>query len=223
MSGYYDLVRREIAPLLPQSATRIVDVGCGEGRTARWLKERYPSAHVIGIEGNREIEPALAANVDESFIHDLNLEPPDIGAPDLVLFLDVLEHLVDPLQVLKNFVGRMAGDGVVIVSLPNVSHPSVALPLALRGRWDYTDAGILDRTHLRFFVYDTAIGLIEAAGLYVDAGLYSGLQGPKSQLLDRITLRRIRHRIAKQFIMRGGRRRAEATVWGVAEAAVDVV
>ncbi|MGH7024040.1 MAG: class I SAM-dependent methyltransferase [Caulobacteraceae bacterium] len=216
MSCYFDLVRREIRPLLPAAASRIVDVGCGIGGTAKWLKEIYPSAHVIGIEGNGDLRAALSENVDESYIHDLNDEPPDMGQPDLILFLDVLEHLVDPETVLSRFVSRLAVGGSVIISLPNVAHLSVALPLAVSGRWTYADAGILDRTHLRFFVQRTAIELAESCGLNVEAALYAGMQGPKSRLIDRATLGLIRDRLAKQFIMRAVREPVGHAKWAPA-------
>jgi 2-polyprenyl-3-methyl-5-hydroxy-6-metoxy-1,4-benzoquinol methylase len=218
MDDYHHLVRREITPLLPGHAGRILDVGCGAGATARWLKSLYPSATTIGIEGVRDLKSELAANVDEAIIHDLNEEPPDVGAPDLILFLDVLEHLVDPAAVLSRFASRLAPGGAVIVSVPNVAHPSVVLPLAIKGQWTYADAGILDRTHLRFFTHKTAVELVEGAGFHIDAGLYSGLHGPKARLFDRVTLGRLRPRMAKQFIMRGVRGQAGRPVWSAAAA-----
>jgi trans-aconitate methyltransferase len=218
MDGYHDLVRREIAPVLPANASRILDVGCGVGATARWLRSLYPSAMTIGIEGEGDLKSKLAANVDEAIIHDLNEEPPDIGAPDLILFLDVLEHLVDPAVVLGRFASRLAPGGAVIVSVPNVAHPSVVLPLAMKGQWTYADAGILDRTHLRFFTYKTAVELVESAGFHIDAGLYSGLNGPKAKMFDRVTFGRFRSRMAKQFIMRGVRGEVGRPVWSAAPA-----
>ncbi len=205
MSNYFHHVRREIAPLLPTQAKRIVDVGCGVGATAAWIKSRYPDAHTIGLEGNAAIHEELAANVDEFHIIDLNGALPDVGRPDLILFLDVLEHLFAPDKVLAGLVSQLAPGGTVIVSLPNVAHLSVSLPLLLRGRFDYEDAGILDRTHLRFFVRSSAITMLNDAGLRVEKGLQSGLQGPKSRLLDSLTFGLIRDHLTKQYILSGTR------------------
>ena len=209
MSDYFRHVRREIAPLLPPQATRIVDVGCGVGATSAWLKSYYPDALTIGIEGNPAIRETLAANVDEYHIADLNCPLPDIGSPDLILFLDVLEHLFAPDKVLAAMVKILAPGGTVIVSLPNVAHLSVSLPLLLGGRFDYADAGILDRTHMRFFVRTSAVALLNAAGLSVDAGLESGLQGKKSKLLDVLTFGLMRDRLAKQYILAGKKNNRE--------------
>lgn len=103
----------------------------------------------------------------------------------------------------------LAPGGTVIVSLPNVAHLSVSLPLLLGGRFDYADAGILDRTHMRFFVRTSAVALLNAAGLSVDAGLKSGLQGKKSKLLDVLTFGLMRDRLAKQYILAGKKNNRE--------------
>src|SRR5579872_19898 len=98
---YFHRVRRDIEPLLPRSARRILDVGAGAGATSAWLKTRYLGCTTVGLEGNGALREELARNVDEAVILDLNGEIPDVGAPDLVLCLDVLEHLMQPVEVLK--------------------------------------------------------------------------------------------------------------------------
>ncbi len=196
-------MRSEIAPLLPATATRIVDIGCGVGATAAWLKTRYPAAHTIGLEGQGDLIDQLKRNVDEAHIVDLNDQLPDVGQPDLVLFLDVLEHLVQPEKLLKALVERLAPGGVIIVSLPNVAHYSVAVPLLLNRRFEYADAGILDRTHLRFFVKESAVALMNSAGLEVSAGVVAGAAGPRASVIDAVTAGLLRDRLTKQYIMCG--------------------
>jgi hypothetical protein len=88
------------------------------------------------------------------------------------------------------------------VSVPNIAHLSVSVPLLLR-RFRYQDAGILDRTHVRFFVEDTAIELLNDANLVVTSGLISGIQGPKSKLFNFLSGGLLRHHLAKQYIMCG--------------------
>src|SRR5262249_4276378 len=154
-------IRSEIEPLLPPKADRVLDVGCGTGATSRWLRERYPEAYMIGLEGNSSVLPELRQNVDDAQIVDLNKDLADVGGADLVLCLDVLEHLFDPDKVLRRLVSSMADDGTVIISLPNIAHVRVSVPLFLFGRFDYRDAGILDRTHLRFFTKESALKLAE--------------------------------------------------------------
>jgi hypothetical protein len=66
------------------------------------------------------------------------------------LFADVLEHLRDPAAVLLRCIPALKESGKIIISVPNVANIIVRLSLVF-GKFDYTDRGILDRTHLRFF------------------------------------------------------------------------
>ena len=202
---YFRFVRQDIVPLLPDSAACILDVGAGVGATSAWLRARYQGSRTVALEGNPALEAELRANCDEAHIVDLNGRLPDVGAPDLVLLLNVLEHLADPWSVLRNITSIMAPHATVIVSVPNIAHLSVSLPLLLRGAFRYGDAGILDRTHLRFFVRDSAIALLNGAGLHVRTGLLTGFDGRRTTLLDRLTLGRLRDRLAKQYSLAGRR------------------
>jgi hypothetical protein len=199
--SYYGFTRTEIAPLLPKEASRILDVGCGAGATSAWLRTIYPHAKLIGFEANGELRPQLETLLDEVHIVDLNSSVPPVEA-DLILFLDVLEHLVNPEGLLRKMVSHAPKNVTVIVSVPNIAHLSVSAPLLFQGRFEYQDAGILDRTHLRFFDRESAVALLNYAGLEVTEGLESGIGGPKSRLLDKVTFGRLRNRIAKQFILR---------------------
>jgi 2-polyprenyl-3-methyl-5-hydroxy-6-metoxy-1,4-benzoquinol methylase len=200
---YFRRVRHDIDQLLPASARRILDVGAGVGATSAWLKARYPGSTTIALEGNEAIRDELAGNVDEAVILDLNGPIPDVGAPDLVLCLDVLEHLMQPVEVLKRVTSTMADGGTVIVSVPNVAHVSVALPLLLQARFEYRDAGILDRTHLRFFDRRSAVALLNEAGFIVRRGIRLGFDGPRARLFDAVTRRTLRDHLTKQFVVAG--------------------
>jgi 2-polyprenyl-3-methyl-5-hydroxy-6-metoxy-1,4-benzoquinol methylase len=202
---YYKLVRQDIESLLPATATRILDVGSGVGGTSRWLKSRFPGASTIALEGNSNLLGELRQNVDEAHIVDLNGPLPDVGAPDLALFLDVLEHLLRPECVLARLTAKMPAHGAVIVSLPNVAHLSVSAPLFFRGTFEYDDAGILDRTHVRFFTRTSAVKLLNSAGFAVTKGLREGFNGPRSHILDRLTFGAWRDRITKRYVMAGTR------------------
>jgi SAM-dependent methyltransferase len=188
MQRYHDFVRSEISQLLPKTASRILDVGCGIGATANWLKTKYPESWTIGFEGNASLLPVLSDNVDEPHIVDLNGPLPDVGVVDLVLLLDVLEHLIEPKVVLERIVSAMGEGATAIISLPNIAHLSVSIPLLVWGQFDYRDAGILDRTHLHFFNMTSAVDLASSSGLEVTKGLLSGFAGRRTRLIDRLTL-----------------------------------
>lgn len=168
---YFDNVRREIEPLLPPHSARVLDVGCGSGATLQWLKARGRCGHTVGIEMMAGAAAIARERVDELHVGDANALIETALVPqsfDLVLCLDVLEHLVDPWTFVVRMRHVIKPGGLVVVSLPNVRHLRVVLPLLLRGRWRYEESGILDRTHLRFFTRASALELMSAPGLRVE-------------------------------------------------------
>jgi 2-polyprenyl-3-methyl-5-hydroxy-6-metoxy-1,4-benzoquinol methylase len=87
---------------------------------------------------------------------------------DRIVLGDVLEHLPNPLQALERLNPALREDGKFIISVPNVAHVTVRLKL-LMGHFEYTDRGILDRTHQRFFTRKSFHALLQAAGLRVES------------------------------------------------------
>ena len=200
---YYHFVRREIKPLLPKSPDRILEVGAGAGATLKWLKTIYPEAETTAVELNPDLQDELKQNVDVAVIGQIDETFTELKTYDLILLLDVLEHLPDSTTTLRKLSKLLEPGGQIIVSVPNIAHLSVSVPLLLKRRFNYQDSGILDRTHLKFFVEDTAIKLLNDANLIVTSGLISGLQGPKAKLLDLVSFGLLRHHLAKQYIMLG--------------------
>jgi hypothetical protein len=94
--------------------------------------------------------------------------------------------------------------GVLIASIPNVRHMKVLAPLIFRGRWDYSNSGLLDRTHVRFFVRDTAIALVECSGLKVDAVHANGplVPGSPLALINKLTLSVFQGFLDFQYLIR---------------------
>ncbi len=109
---------------------------------------------------------------------------------DVILCLDVLEHMVDPWAVVGRLVSQyLKAGGILIASVPNVRHYSVTLPLLLGGKWDYADAGLLDRTHLRFFTRHSALQLLAHPQLAAASCSATGFDGwSKKRLLNAMTL-----------------------------------
>lgn len=201
--NYYHHARREIQPLLPKTLTRILEVGAGAGATLGWLKTVYPTAETTAVELNTGLSNELKQNADVVIFGDIDESLAQLKSYDLILLLDVLEHLPDPTNTLQKLSKLLMPGGHVIVSVPNIAHLSVAIPLLMQRRFAYQDAGILDRTHLRFFVENTAVKLLNDANLIVTAGLITGLQGPRAKILDRLSLGLLRHHLTKQYIMLG--------------------
>jgi hypothetical protein len=88
------------------------------------------------------------------------------GSFDVVVCGDVLEHLRDPLGLLRKARNWLRQDGRLIASVPNVRHHSVIRSL-LDGNWTYEPAGLLDRDHLRFFTRREVEKLFYRAGFSI--------------------------------------------------------
>jgi 2-polyprenyl-3-methyl-5-hydroxy-6-metoxy-1,4-benzoquinol methylase len=186
---YYEGSRRELLPFVPKGAKSVLDVGCGMGAFGAELKNLL-NARVTGIELNEEQGRRAQLALDEVIIGDVEktLAALPNAAYDLIVFNDVLEHLIDPWQVLKTARSKLMVDGHVLAAIPNVRHWSVLLPLLLRGDWKYSAWGILDRSHLRFFTAKTARTMFGESN-FRDLTTYKPLQrGSKSDVLNRLTL-----------------------------------
>lgn len=87
---------------------------------------------------------------------------------DYIIILDVLEHLKDPAKVLKRLGEMLKESGKILVSIPNFAHNSVVIGL-LNNQFRYTDVGLLDSTHLRFFTYESVIDMVYSNGYFVES------------------------------------------------------
>jgi 2-polyprenyl-3-methyl-5-hydroxy-6-metoxy-1,4-benzoquinol methylase len=108
---------------------------------------------------------------------------------DVVVLNDILEHVVEPEALLSGLRPLLAPQGRVVASIPNVRHFATVADLVLRGRWEYTDEGTLDRTHLRFFTRASLAGLFGAAGFTLETVQGINVTGSlKFKLFNALTL-----------------------------------
>jgi SAM-dependent methyltransferase len=155
----------------------MLEVGCSSGYLGASLVARGHT--VYGVEPDpvaAEAAKRVLSGVWVGGLEDFLDAQPDARF-DVLIFGDVLEHMVDPAAALRRALGHLSPGGSVVVSLPNVAHGSVRAML-LEGRFDYEDRGILDRTHLRFF---TRAGI---AQLMADVGLSIGTLYQVGQPID---------------------------------------
>lgn len=158
---------------------RLLDVGAAEGLLSRQLTER--GWRVTAIEADPEAARIGAKHCERMMVVDLDRELPLLeGGFDVIVYADVLEHLVDPSTVLAGLNRLLAPGGFVIISVPNIAHLWIRL-LLLVGRFDYLDRGILDRTHLRFFTQRSLQEMLDGASLSI--GRFTATPAPLYQLL----------------------------------------
>jgi 2-polyprenyl-3-methyl-5-hydroxy-6-metoxy-1,4-benzoquinol methylase len=206
--GYFSSTRSEIVQLLPQYSERVLEIGCGSGQTLHMLKDRKLCAETVGIELFQSAADEARKRVDR--VYCLNVErdelPQEVKQFDLILILDVLEHLVDPWAFLSKLVdNHLAPEGKLIASIPNARHFSLVLPL-LGGNFDYVERGILDKTHLRFFTRRSAIKLLQHAGLSVEATSSTSLDFQlNSGKLNTLTLGLFSEFLSLQYLFRASK------------------
>lgn len=201
--AYHSSIRRDIAHLVRRSET-LLDVGGGTGATARFLRDEGLANEIsvmdaIVADHAEGLASWSAANLDDHAAVEEYLERS--GPFDTILLLDVLEHLVDPWIAVDLFKRALTPGGVLIASIPNVRHISVSGKLFFGNSWTYSDAGLLDRTHLRFFVRDTATALVDRPGLTVEKVEPSPIGRRKHRVLDALTLGLLRSLFTLQYFI----------------------
>jgi len=171
--AYFTRPRRELVAFVPGEAKVMLDVGCGGGAFAAGVRESRGGAAADLTIWGIELDPEAARRAEQEIDHvhrgDARLILQDLppGHFDCVFLNDVLEHVADPETLLAGVRRVLAPAGSLIVSIPNVRYVFNVVDLAIKGRWDYTDEGILDRTHLRFYTRSSILGLLEQAGFRI--------------------------------------------------------
>lgn len=199
---YHARPRREIRPFVPAEARSVLDIGCGEGVFGAGLKGERGDVEVWGVEA----DPAAAAHAVRALDRVIIGLAPAVLAElagrrfDCVVMNDIIEHVVEPEELLVAVRAHVAPGGCLVASIPNIRHYTAVVDLALRGRWDYTDEGILDRTHLRFFTRSSMTDLLVRCGYRVTGVTGINRTGAKAfRLFDMLTMGRFRDMGHLQF------------------------
>ncbi len=169
VSEYFQEERHEMLKYVPQESQIVLDVGCSSGSFGQLLKSNR-NIEVWGVELDRdaalEATKKLDKVINSAFSDDLNL--PEQGF-DCIIFNDVLEHLVDPWSALTYSKKLLKNSGLVVASIPNVRYFNNTWEFLVEKNWDYTDWGILDKTHLRFFTQRSIRSLFENLDYMVES------------------------------------------------------
>lgn len=152
----YHFLNPSLADLFDRPPKLMLDVGCATGMFGGFVKKKHPDARVIGIELNRAAAEAARQQLD--YVFERKLDEIDLGeagvAPgtiDTVIVADVLEHMYDPWHFMTGLKQHITPDAQIIASIPNTRNLGLLMDFAERGQWPYSDKGLLDITHIRFF------------------------------------------------------------------------
>ncbi|NUO84024.1 class I SAM-dependent methyltransferase [candidate division KSB1 bacterium] len=156
--------------LLQQIASRslVLELGPSSGYMTKILAQKDCTVDAIELNPHDAEKAAVYCRkiIVGSLEEDAPFELLD-GPYDYVLIADVLEHLRAPEKTLQYLRSQITPTSLVLVSLPNIAYWEMRLAL-LKGRFDYTDTGLLDRTHLRFYTLKTAAAMFTEAGFRIE-------------------------------------------------------
>ena len=156
---YYNEGNQALISLMSSEVKTLLDVGCGAGGNAKLLKLQGRSTKIFGITKSDGEAKIATSYMENCWIADLENDPLLFlqGMKfDCLLFSHVLEHLVDPVIVLKKLLTYLKVDGEILIAVPNFLYWSNRIRL-LAGIFKYSDTGFLDRSHLRFFTWETVL------------------------------------------------------------------
>jgi len=179
----------------------ILDIGCASGYFAKELQQK--DCKVWGIERDHKAIETANKYCKKVFKIDLEKQFNLVNYFhffDTVLILDVIEHLKNPEVLLSKVKNYITKNGKIIISTPNIAHLSIRINL-LRGRFNYEQQGILDRTHIHFYTYENLKSLLKKCNLQVQNTYYAnGLT--KTPIISKITDRlsfNSQHKIVTYF------------------------
>lgn len=169
---YYSNVRLDLLKFLPNNSNqKVLEVGAGGGHTLRYIKENNLASYACGVElfefkdsnqHHASIDQFVVANIEKK---DLKLSPSSF---DVIILADVLEHLEDPWDVLNYLEQFLIKGGYFLVSLPNIREVNALKNIVFKGSFAYTDHGVLDKTHLRFFCRKNMVELLTSPNRQIE-------------------------------------------------------
>jgi len=201
--NYYENPRNDITGLIPADARRILDVGCGTGNLGAAIKgSRGGSIEVVGIEIDPDAASKAKGKLDK--VIEGNVETSGLPFPggyfDVIIYGDVLEHLIDPWGTLKKHREFLKSKGLVIASIPNVAHYRV-IKMLKKKEWRYQDAGILDSTHIRFFTIKSISRMFVEAGFSIESVSHNICGSKIKKKLNQIFKNCLIDSLAEQYII----------------------
>lgn len=186
---YFNNIRYDIVEVLRDKKNlNILEIGGGSGRTLVYMKK-------TGIASTIHLYDLVDVVDDKSYFESIEIgdvESKDFPKNkfDVIIFADVLEHLIDPPGIIKKAKEALKKEGKIVCSIPNIRHFSAVYKIFLKGSFKYKDSGLFDKTHLRFFCKSDMEELFRLeSGLTIESiTSCNKFRKSKSSILDKITL-----------------------------------
>jgi len=205
--SYFHGERRDLIDQLEGSSTRqILEIGCGDGATGAYAKREGKCGRYIGVELFPEAAKIASQYLDKVYVANIETfeVPEECELSDVLIASEVLEHLIDPLAVLRKLYKNLVPGALVFASSPNIAHYST-LRMLIAGHWDLTDSGRMDRTHMRWFTPKTYASMFEDSGFEVLSVRPLVPFRRKARVLNFLTGSRYEHLFVSQIVLQGRR------------------
>lgn len=193
--SYFSNIRHDLLALLSESDKnlKVMEIGAAYGETLYYIKSKGIASEVVGVdifedkknkENYKNIDRFIFGNIE-------NIDFPEYyNYFDLILFPDVLEHLIEPKNALSKAHKYLKSDGIIIVSMPNIRHYSAIKKIFIKGDFSYEESGIFDTTHLRFYCRKNIKELLESSGFktIIEQGSIKNYRGNSiTKIINKIT------------------------------------
>lgn len=169
-SHYFEGAREDFVARLPNNkGSRVLEIGCGEGGTGALALSKDKCGEYVGIELVAKVAEKAKGRLTHVYVADVELDFPSFPDAHFDAFIasEVLEHLRDPWDLLKKVRPLLRPGALVLASSPNIAHRRVIKDLR-RGEFNYTDIGVMDRTHLRWFTPNSYAQMFRECGFTVE-------------------------------------------------------
>ena len=209
--SYFSNVRTDLIKLLPKESTLyIIALVAGAVDTLVAIKGKGLASEVVGVELNELPHSNQKNQLIDRFIF-ANIEKDQLDLPenyfDVIVYGDILEHLVDPWKSIDETIKYLRHGGYFIVSLPNIRHIRAAYQIFLKGSFAYQAHGIFDKTHMRFFCKKDMLDLLEGHNRSIHKIIPNfALQEnvpKKLKIINTLTFRMFEGFLATQFLFVG--------------------
>ena len=172
----FDLISKTIKN--KKDIKHILDVGCGYGLLSKQLKRAHPKLNLYGIEQAKEASQSsqkilklLRCDIENIPLIKSQLKTQKF---DVIIFSDVLEHLYDPVGIIKSYQSFLNQDGTIVITVPNIANIFSRIAL-LFGYFNYSETGVMDKTHIRFFNKQNLIKLAKESNLEIVGQKYDSI------------------------------------------------
>lgn len=203
--AYFQGVRLDVLEAIPLSNRKgsMLEIGAGGCRTLIYAKENGFAEAIYGVDiVDCKLEAGQRESLDGLAIGDIQTMDDAFDGKkfDVIVCPDVLEHLIDPYSVVRKLKGWLKEDGIVVSSLPNINYWRNIIAIIWKDSFTYSDRGILDRSHLRFFARKNVEALFRENGFQV-LEVFANAGGWRGRIVQRLTGGLFQRFLAYQYIV----------------------